>query len=122
MHSLYHAVSTNQLLHIQWMQPHQVLKKSQSRNVVVYTFDGAVPVISIYLTCDSEFLCWLDGRIHADVMALEECNTSYRNNYSVCRQVRSFYGGIPDFLQVGEHQFVARKLVEMWVNMMLVRW
>ena len=47
----------------------RVLKKSQARNVVVYTLDGAFPAISIHLTCDSEFLCWLDGRIHADVMA-----------------------------------------------------
>jgi hypothetical protein len=57
-----------------------------------------------------------------DLIAFLECNTSYRHNYNVREQVRSFYGGIPDFLQVGDHQFVARRLAEMWVNMMLLGW
>jgi hypothetical protein len=60
----------------------------------------------------------LDERIHVDVMALK----GVIHRIEISQQVRSFYGGIPDFLQVGEHQFMARKLVEMWVNMMLVGW
>jgi hypothetical protein len=50
------------------------------------------------------------------------CRYSYQNNYSVHRGVRYYYGGIPDYIQVSEHQFVEKKLVGMWVDMMLVGW
>jgi len=76
-----------------------VLKKSQARNIVVYTLDGAYPAVAIHLTCDSEFLLWLYQRTKTDIVGwnrLPECNTSYRNNYSVQHHVCSFYGGIPD--------------------------
>lgn len=33
----------------------KVMKKSQTRNIVVYTLDGAYPAIAVHLTCDSEF-------------------------------------------------------------------
>lgn len=50
------------------------------------------------------------------------CRYSYQNNYSVHHGVRYYYGGIPDYIQVSEHQFVEKKLVGMWVDMMLVGW
>ena len=50
------------------------------------------------------------------------CRYSYQNNYSVHRGVHYYYGGIPDYIQVSEHQFVEKKLVGMWVDMMLVGW
>ena len=100
----------------------KVLKKSQARNVVVYMFDGAYPAYAIHLNCDSESMLGMSLQMLILACLVVECNTSYRNNYSVHNKVRSLYGGTPDFIQVGEHQFVARKLVEMWVNMMLVGW
>jgi hypothetical protein len=35
---------------------------------------------------------------------------------SVHNKVQSLYGSTPEFIQVGEHQFIPRKLVEMWVG------
>jgi len=50
------------------------------------------------------------------------CRYSYRNNYAIQNGIRHYYGGVPDYIQVGEHQFVEKKLVSLWVNMMLVGW
>jgi hypothetical protein len=33
-----------------------------------------------------------------------------------------YYGGIPDFIQVGDHQFVEHKIVKSWVDLMLCGW
>jgi hypothetical protein len=36
--------------------------------------------------------------------------------------MRTYYGGMPKYLQVGEHQFVNDKLIELWINLMLLGW
>jgi CxC5 like cysteine cluster associated with KDZ transposases len=51
-----------------------------------------------------------------------DCLTSYRNNYSVNNGSRTYYPGIPKYLEVGQHQFVDSELAHMWVMMMLVGW
>jgi hypothetical protein len=50
------------------------------------------------------------------------CNTSYHANYSVTGGVRNYYAGVPEVVQVGEHQYIERKVVEMFVNLMLISW
>jgi hypothetical protein len=80
------------------------LKKAECRQVVVYTLDkGVRPAWSIHLYC-------------------EDCHTNYQYEFSVNQGVRTYYGGIPKYIQVGEHQFVERKLVGMWISLMLVAW
>ncbi|KAJ6602853.1 hypothetical protein DFH09DRAFT_1470889 [Mycena vulgaris] len=80
------------------------LKKAECRQVVVYTIaKGVRPAWSIHLYC-------------------EDCNTNYQYEFSVHKGVRTYYGGIPKYIQVGEHQFVDRKLVGMWISLMLVAW
>lgn len=32
------------------------------------------------------------------------------------------YDGIPSIIQVGEHQFAEKQLIELWITMMLVSW
>jgi CxC5 like cysteine cluster associated with KDZ transposases len=56
----------------------------------------------------------------ANVIA--ECHTNYRNNYSVLGDTRTYYDGVPEFVQAGEHQFVQRKLVNMWIGAMQLGW
>jgi CxC5 like cysteine cluster associated with KDZ transposases len=51
-----------------------------------------------------------------------DCITNYRNNYSVHSGIRTYYGGVPDFVQVGEHQYVEQKLADMWIGAMLLGW
>ncbi|KAJ7104620.1 hypothetical protein C8R44DRAFT_639957 [Mycena epipterygia] len=80
------------------------LKKAECRQVVVYTLArGVQPAWSIHLYC-------------------EDCKTNYQYKFSVNQGIRTYYGGIPKYIQVGEHQFVKRKLVGMWISLMLMAW
>ncbi|KAJ7185106.1 hypothetical protein GGX14DRAFT_383711 [Mycena pura] len=80
------------------------LKKATTRQVIVYTLaKGVIPTYEIQLYCP-------------------DCNTTYFPDFSVCAGVRTYYGGIPSIMQVEAHQFVERKLVGMWISLMLVAW
>ncbi|KAF8547820.1 hypothetical protein OG21DRAFT_1599609 [Imleria badia] len=73
---------------------------AEQRQCVLYTLaHGALPVYSIHLSC-------------------EACQTNYHHNFKVYQGRRTYYGGIPDMLQVGEHRFVERQVVEMWLTLM----
>ncbi|KAF8156137.1 hypothetical protein BJ912DRAFT_1027204 [Pholiota molesta] len=78
---------------------------SQSgRQVVLYTFeDGACATYHFKLRC-----------------AL--CKTTYHHNYSVKDKIRTYYGRVPDVIEVGKHQFVCRKVANMFINLMLISW
>ncbi|KAJ7882358.1 hypothetical protein B0H14DRAFT_3755558 [Mycena olivaceomarginata] len=46
-------------------------------------------------------------------------------NYGWARglcNVRTYYDGVPDYLKVGDHQYVERKLAAMWISLMLLAW
>ncbi|KAJ6463105.1 hypothetical protein DFH09DRAFT_1492323 [Mycena vulgaris] len=80
------------------------LKKAEARQVVVYTLGrGVAPAWAVHLYC-------------------ADYNTNYHHNFSVQAGMRAYYGDKPKFIQIGEHQFVERKLVGMWVSMMLLAW
>ncbi|GJE99712.1 hypothetical protein PsYK624_159830 [Phanerochaete sordida] len=83
-----------------------LLKSVQQREVVVFTLThGAVPATSNHLYCP-------------------KCNTNYHHNYSVKAQYRTYYDGPSqlNILQVGEHQFVERRLINMWISLMVNQW
>ncbi|KAJ7226864.1 hypothetical protein GGX14DRAFT_627313 [Mycena pura] len=81
-----------------------VLKRAEQRQVVVYTLaHGARPAWSVHLACS-------------------HCRTNYHNNFSVHAGMRTYYPGVPDLIQVGEHQFAELKLVNMWISSMLLGW
>ncbi|KAJ6492700.1 hypothetical protein C8R47DRAFT_1269993 [Mycena vitilis] len=81
-----------------------VLKRAEQRQVVVYSLArGARPAWSVHLTCS-------------------HCQTNYHNNFSVHAGVRTYYAGVPDLIQIGEHQFAEVKLVNMWISSMLLGW
>ncbi|KAF8964966.1 hypothetical protein BDZ97DRAFT_1659637 [Flammula alnicola] len=78
--------------------------KHPGRKVVLFTLeDGACATYHYKLICPS-------------------CNTTYHNNYSVSNHVRTYYPGVPDAIEVGKHQFVAREVVNMFMNLMLISW
>ncbi|KAJ7114481.1 hypothetical protein C8R44DRAFT_630206 [Mycena epipterygia] len=80
------------------------LKKAQPRQVMIYTLDkGVRPLWEVHLSCES-------------------CLTNYHHNFSIWADVRSYYGGVPDYLKVGDHQYVERRLAGMWTSMMLLAW
>ncbi|KAJ6462258.1 hypothetical protein C8R47DRAFT_1327226 [Mycena vitilis] len=80
------------------------LKKAEPRQIVVYTLaKGVRPSWEIHLSCPT-------------------CHTNYQHNFSVRNGIRSYYGGVPNYLKVGDHQYVERKLAAMWISMMLLAW
>jgi hypothetical protein len=50
------------------------------------------------------------------------CNTNYHNNFSICNGIRTYYMQKPQYIQVGEHQFVENKVVDLWTGQMLLGW
>jgi hypothetical protein len=36
--------------------------------------------------------------------------------------MRTYYNGLPEIIQVEEHQFVERKVINLWITLMMVSW
>ncbi|KAF8182922.1 hypothetical protein BJ912DRAFT_1023308 [Pholiota molesta] len=81
------------------------LQKMDYAQGVLYTLDkGVRPVWAIRLQC-------------------EGCQTAYYHNYSVSNGMRYYYEGEPPMIiQVGEHQFVEERVINMWRADMHVSW
>lgn len=60
--------------------------------------------------------------MHSVHLYCSTCNTNYHHNFSVNNGICTYYDGIPNVLQVGEHQFAERWLIQLWITMMLVSW
>ncbi|PPQ76915.1 hypothetical protein CVT24_008929 [Panaeolus cyanescens] len=74
------------------------------RKIVLYTLeDGACATYHYKLTCAA-------------------CRTTYHNNYSVKDRIRTYYGGVPDAIEVGKHQFVSKNVANMFMSLMLISW
>jgi hypothetical protein len=53
------------------------------------------------------------------------CGTSYQHNYSVFQNTRTYYtdvNAIPEAIQVGEHRFFQREVLNMFIGLMLISW
>ncbi|KAJ7863559.1 hypothetical protein B0H13DRAFT_1563608, partial [Mycena leptocephala] len=57
------------------------------------------------------------GHLHCS-----HCKTNYYNNYFVSNGIRTYYSGIPDAIQVGEHQYVEREVLSLFIGLMLISW
>ncbi|KAF7307966.1 hypothetical protein MKEN_01158100 [Mycena kentingensis (nom. inval.)] len=80
------------------------LKKADKSQAVVYTLSGVYPAFQMHLTCQS-------------------CGAAFHNNFAVKGGTRTYYHStVPDYMQVGEHQFVERKLAGLWVSLMFRGW
>ncbi|KAF8797810.1 hypothetical protein BYT27DRAFT_7228805 [Phlegmacium glaucopus] len=56
------------------------------------------------------------------VLSTTECDVNYHHNFRVFKGQRIYHDTLPDIIQVGEHQFVERKLINLWISMMLLAW
>ncbi len=65
-------------------------------------------------------LCNICSSVLAKTMTV--CCSTYHNNFVVQDGERTYYHGILQYLQVGEHQFVEDKVARSWINQMLVAW
>ena len=50
------------------------------------------------------------------------CKINHHHNFYVQSGIQHYYHGTLDILQVAEHQFVKRKLVNLWITLMVVSW
>ena len=46
------------------------------------------------------------------------CEINYHHNFKVSKGERVYYGGVPDVVQIGEHQFVERQVIEIWLSLL----
>ncbi|KAF8175739.1 hypothetical protein K438DRAFT_1727646 [Mycena galopus ATCC 62051] len=78
--------------------------KDTASNVVLYTLsDGACPTFAHHLSCSG-------------------CKARYYPNYVMRDGVRNYYNKIPDTIQVGEHQYIERAVLNLFINLMLISW
>jgi len=97
-----------------------MLKKSQSRQVVLFTLDrGAVPVWSTHLYCERMYSIVSPSSSYYFIL---ECKVNYHRNFRVVDKQRIYHNGIPDILQIGEHQFAETCVINTWISMMLFSW
>jgi hypothetical protein len=89
---------------------------------------GALPVRSVHLYCNSRSFVLRLNRLHMIQVILIlsflslECQTNYHHNFRVKDGIRTYYDGIPAVIQVGEHQFAEKRLVQLWISLMLISW
>lgn len=62
------------------------------------------------------------GSLFSFTLACQVCHTSYQYNFYVRASRRVYWDGIPDAIEVGEHQFVERRVIEGWLLDMLHSW
>ncbi len=97
------------------------LKKHYFKKAVIYTdSSGVQPAWNISLYCTGKLIFCIN--VCPAILICTGCYTSYHHNYLVRDGSRTYYSGIPDVLQVGEHQFVETKLVYTWRSNMLFGW
>lgn len=95
----------------------------ESRKVVIYTVDGAYPGHSIHLICARELQFQsFDSCEQIMTPFPTDCKSSFHNNFYVHKGMRYYYGSIPNFIQVGDHQFVEHTVIRNWIDLMLCGW
>jgi KDZ transposase family protein len=102
-------------------------KDGPRRVTVYYGINGAYVGFSVHLLCHRKsrwtgfkFAFHLQNQPH-DV----DSTTNYHHNVSVNTEFRTYYGGVPNLIQVGEHQFIEKRVqrvVNLIIGMMLIAW
>lgn len=100
------------------------LAEPVSHKATLFTLsEGAIPIYTTSLYCRGMCLSFNSVKtiIHTESQG---CNRRYYHNYYVHKQssTRTYYGGVPDELQVAEHYFVESSLLEFFANGMVFGW
>lgn len=103
------------------------LQKTDQTQGVLYTLDNGVrPVWVIRFQCEgmsSRIQMIIINQYLSDDLMNIGCQTAYYHNYFVKNGMRHYYDGtLPEILQVGEHQFVEKKVVNMWSTDANISW
>ncbi|KAJ7936352.1 hypothetical protein B0H13DRAFT_1589610 [Mycena leptocephala] len=78
-------------------------KYSPSKVVLYSLSDGACATFASHLSCPT-------------------CKARYYPNYVVRNGVRTYYNEIPNEIQVGEHQYIERSVLNLFTTLMLISW
>lgn len=101
----------------------KMLRKSEQRQAVLFTLDqGVLPAWSVHLYCEGSYnsiICLMSTN---NVLFAQGCKVNYHHNYRMEGTNRIYYDSLPSTIQVGEHQFVERRVIEMWITLMLISW
>ena len=99
-----------------------MMKKCEVWKAVLFTASHrAVPVHSLHPYCEHE-CTYINNKFGSDVFLLSDCNINYHHNYWVFRGQQFYYDSLPDIIQVSKHRFAERKLINLWIPMMLLSW
>ncbi|KAG1840446.1 hypothetical protein F4604DRAFT_1598862 [Suillus subluteus] len=79
------------------------MKQGESHNAIIFTLEDGV-------CCLWAVKCYCPG-----------CNTMYHHNYSMNGGVRTYYEGLPEYVEVANHHYVATNVVHM-VSAMNCAW
>ncbi|KAI0683140.1 hypothetical protein C8T65DRAFT_749763 [Cerioporus squamosus] len=78
--------------------------KEAPKKVVLFTMaDGVQEGLAVHLHC-------------------HKCNTVYFPNYSAREEVRQYYEGVPAFIQVSDHNYVERSVLEHFTMLSVLSW
>ena len=103
----------------------QKLQTVTQHQRVLDTLQGPVPVYSAFLKCqgtiNSYFWVVIDLKSNPQFW-LEDCNTDYHLDYFVKGGVCFYYERIQDVLQISDHQFVEKTLINSWRVGMNLAW
>lgn len=53
---------------------------------------------------------------------ISACRADHHPNYYSYNGSRTYYGDIPEYIEIGEHQYAERQLIELWKAKMLFAW
>ncbi|KAF8997800.1 hypothetical protein BDZ89DRAFT_970301 [Hymenopellis radicata] len=76
---------------------------TQKHAVILTLGHGPVPAWAVHFRCNG-------------------CNTTYHHNFRVQNNVRTYHSEISDIIQIGEHCFAERKLLDSWRILMSTAW
>jgi len=104
------------------MHEKQKLQKVEQQRAILYTLEGVCPLWVMKLYCPGNSLT----HFHIQKKDLQYykigCNTSYHHNYSVYKDVHSYYPDLPEIIEVADHHYIARKVINMWTMDMNIAW
>ena len=89
---------------------------AEQRQCMLYTLaSGPHPVYSVHLSCEGTLTVAYKYKMTDDYVA---CEINYHHNFKVFKGECTYYGGVPDIIQISEHQFVEQPVIEMWLALM----
>ena len=102
-------------------------RKDGARKIMVYGINGMHIGFSVHLLCHCKWISLKTLRVITDTrfwysLYHVDCLTNYHHNFSVNAEFRTYYGGVPNLIQVGEHQFIEKRVINLFMGMMLVAW